>query len=222
MSAEKSLSLLDFPNNLVVSYVYELPFGPGKKFLNQGGASGKVLGGWMISGLHQYTTGAPQGVVSANSLDPYFGPNNFQTRPNVNPGVPKRSTAFLNGTWDPNAPGEAGSVLNINAWTNPQIANKYSFGNAPRTDGDIRRFPFYNEDISIIKRTQITERVNVEFRADFLNIFNRTVFGFDQGGDQYGNAIQGTVTDFGTGSFGHVTSQSNFPREIQFGLKINY
>jgi hypothetical protein len=220
--AEKSLSLLDFPHNLTVSYQYELPFGPGRKFVNGGGVAGKVLGGWIIAGLQQYTSGAPQGVVSANSLDPYFGPNGFLTRPNVNPGVPKRSQAFLNGTWDPSAPGEAGSVLNIAAWTNPQQANRYSFGNAPRTDGDIRRFPFYNEDISIIKRTSINERINVEFRADFLNIFNRTVFGFDQGGDQYGNAIQGTNVDFGTGSFGHVTSQSNFPREIQFGLKINY
>jgi hypothetical protein len=62
----------------------------------------------------------------------------------------------------------------------------------------------------------------MEFRADFLNIFNRTVFGFDQGGDQYGSVIQGTQISSGPGGFGHVTSQSNFPREIQFGLKINY
>src|SRR5207249_1416622 len=176
----------------------------------------------MFAGLHQYTSGAPQTINSANSLDPYFGANGFQNHPNVVPGVNKRSDAYLNGTWDPNAPNEAGSVFNINAWVNPQLTNRYSFGNAPRTDGSIRRFPYYNEDFSIIKRTQITERVKVEFRADFLNIFNRTVFGFDQGGDQYGNTIQGTVLDWGSGSFGHVTSQGNFPREIQFGLKINY
>ncbi len=220
--AEKSLSLLDFPQNLTLSYQYELPFGPGRKFVNKGGAPGKILGGWMFAGLHQYTSGAPQTINSANSLDPYFGANSFQTRPNVVPGVPRRSQAYLDGTWDPNAPGAAGSVFNINAWVNPQVTNRYSLGNAPRTNGDIRRFPYYNEDFSIIKRTQITERVKVEFRADFLNIFNRTVFGFDQGGDQYGNTIQGTVLDWGSGSFGHVTSQGNFPREIQFGLKINY
>ncbi|HET6962012.1 MAG TPA: TonB-dependent receptor, partial [Terriglobia bacterium] len=218
--AEKSLSLMDFPHNLTVSYQYELPFGKGKQ-----GAAGKVLGGWMIAGLHQYTSGAPQMIVTGSStLAPYFGPNGFLMRPNVVPGVEKRSQAYLNGTWDPNAPNEAGSVFNINAWNNPQLnpSTKYSFGNAPRTDGDVRRFPFLSEDISIIKRTNITERVNVEFRADFLNIFNRTIFGFDQGGDQYGSVLQGTAIDWGIGGFGHVTGQSNFPREIQFGLKINY
>ena len=135
------------------------------------------------------------------------------------PGVNKRSQAYLDGTWDPNASGAAGSVLNLGAWSQPA---PFTFGNGARTDGDARRFPFYSEDISIIKRTMITDRVNVEFRADFLNIFNRTVFGFDQGGDQYGSVIQGTQISSGPGGFGHVTSQSNFPREIQFGLKINY
>jgi hypothetical protein len=205
---------------LTLSYQYELPFGKGKQ-----GAASKVLGGWMIAGLHQYTSGAPQMIVTGSStLAPYFGPNGFLMRPNVVPGVEKRSQAYLNGTWDPNGANEAGSVFNINAWNNPQLnpSTKYSFGNAPRTDGDVRRFPFLSEDISIIKRTNITERVNVEFRADFLNIFNRTIFGFDQGGDQYGSVLQGTAIDWGIGGFGHVTGQSNFPREIQFGLKINY
>jgi hypothetical protein len=218
--AEKSLSLLDFPNNLTLSYQYELPFGQGKKFANSGGAVNKVVGGWMVAGIHQYTTGAPQMVTAATTLDPYFGANSFTTRPNVVPGVNKRSQAYLNGTWDPNAPGDAGSLFNIKAWQDPA---PFTFGNAPRTDGDIRQLPFRSEDISIIKRTNITERVNVEFRADFLNIFNRTVFGFDQGGDQYGSIIGGGLANsFGTGSFGHVSGQSNFPREIQFGLKINY
>ena len=76
----------------------------------------------------------------------------------------------------------------------------------------IRDPNYYNEDISIIDRS----------RADFLNMFNRVVFGFDQGGDQYGNVLQGNAVDWGIGGFGHVLSQGNVPREIQFGLKINY
>lgn len=210
---------------MVLSYEYQLPFGPGKKFANVGGPAGKIVGGWSVAGIQQYQSGAPQMIVSgSNILNPYFGPNGFLTRPNVVPGVPKKSNAILLGTWDPNAPGEAGSIFNINAWKDPQLnpATKYSFGNAPRTDGAVRRFGYLNEDFSLIKRTNITERVNIEFRADFLNLFNRTVLGFDPGGDQYGAVIQGTAVDWGTGSFGHVTAQSNFPREIQFGLKINY
>jgi hypothetical protein len=158
-------------------------------------------------------------TASGNSLAPYMGPNSFISRPNVVPGVNHKSDAVLNGTWDPNGIGAAGALFNINAWKDPA---PYTFGDAPRTDGSIRQLPFYQEDLSIIKRTKITERVNVEFRADFLNLFNRTLFGFDQGGDQYGSIIGGGGIGGGVGGFGHVSGQSNPPREIQFGLKINY
>ncbi len=185
-AGEKALSINDYPSNLVFSYQYELPFGPGKKWANKGGAAGKVLGGWSIAGIQQYRSGAPQMIFSSgNSLNPYMSDNGFTTRASVVPGVEKKSAAILNGTWDPNGVGAAGSRFNINAWTDPA---PYTYGNAPVTDGAIRQLPFYNEDFSIIKRTNINERVSVEFRVDFLNAFNRVLFGFDQGGDQYGHS----------------------------------
>jgi Carboxypeptidase regulatory-like domain/TonB dependent receptor len=213
---EKALGLNDHPHNLVLSYQYDLPFGPGRKYVNSGVAS-KVIGGWGIAAIQQYQSGAPAVIVTGTAVaDPFAGPNNFLTRPNVVPGVNKKSAAILNGTFDPNAPGDAGMIYNASAWSIPA---PFTFGNAPRTDGDVRSFFYLNEDISIIKRTNISERVNIEFRADFLNIFNRTVFGFDQGGDQYGSVLGGNALAFG---FGRVGQQGNYPREIQFGLKINY
>jgi hypothetical protein len=221
---EKALSINDYPNNFVLAYEYQLPFGPGKKFVNTAGPIGKVIGGWSLAGVQQYQSGAPQMVVTGtNPMTPYVGPNSFLMRPNIVPGVPKKSEAIRNGTWDPNALGAAGAVLNINAWSDPALnpATEWTLGSAPPTDGSARRFPYLNEDFSLIKRTHINERINIEIRADFLNIFNRTLFGFDQGGDQYGSVLQGNQLSSGT-SFGHVTTQGNFPREIQFGLKINY
>ena len=213
--AEKALSLNDYPHNLVLSYQYDFPF-----LRNAGGVAGKVLGGWSIAGIQQYQSGGPQMIVTgSNQLNPYFGPNSFLMRPNVVPGVNKKSDAILNGTWDPNGVGDAGMIYNAKAWTDPQVANKFSFGNGPRTYGDVRRFAYLSEDLSVIKRTNINERVNVELRADFLNIFNRTIFGFDAGGDQYGQILGGNAMAFG---FGRVSAQNNFPREVQFGLKINY
>ena len=79
-------------------------------------------------------------------------------------------------------------------------------------------FPYLNEDISMIKRTPVNDRVSIELRADFLNIFNRTVFGLGTGGDQYGSVLNDKVGNVPA----RISSLSNYPREIQFGLRINY
>ncbi len=227
--AERALSINDYPQTVTISYEYELPFGPGKKFANVGGAAGKVIGGWEISGFQSYQSGPPSIIASgSNPLNPYSGPNSFLTRPNIVPGVPKRSQAFREGKWNPNGTVvggvDYGAVNNVSAWTDPSSnsLDPWTLGDAPATDGTVRGFGWLDEDISVLKRTKITESVNIEFRADFLNIFNRTVFGFDQGGDQYGSILQGNEVSSGLGGFGHITTQENFPREIQFGLKIKF
>ncbi|PYV17157.1 MAG: hypothetical protein DMG21_09175 [Acidobacteria bacterium] len=237
IKAEKSLSINDYPNNLVVSYEYQFPFGPGKRFANVGGPAGKVVGGWSIAGIQQYQSGRPNMVYAGtNQYSPYIGENGFLMRPNVVPGVSQRSPAFLNGTFNPNGgvvhndPSDTssctpsnctdhGALLNISAWSYPTWGQ---LGNAPRSNGGIRLPAYYNEDVSFAKSTLVSERVRIQFRADFLNIFNRTVLGPDQGGDQYDSVLQSNALPWGFGGFGHLTSQGNYPREIQFGLKINY
>jgi hypothetical protein len=72
----------------------------------------------------------------------------------------------------------------------------------------------------IIKRTPIDERVNVEFQADFINAFNCVVFGSDTGGIPWAAIANANLSDPAT--FGRVSSQTNLPRTVQFGLKINY
>jgi hypothetical protein len=76
----------------------------------------------------------------------------------------------------------------------------------------VRGFPYYNENISLIKDTHITESAIVQFRAEFFNAFNRTVY---QNPDTNWN-------DAVSGGFGKVTSQANAPRVIQFGLRVDF
>ncbi|PYV91032.1 MAG: hypothetical protein DMG05_08355 [Acidobacteria bacterium] len=207
--AEKSISQNDYPHNLVLSYSYELPFGPGKKFLNQGGISGKLVGGWRFNAIQQYQSGAPLLVVVNNPL-PGIGGN--WLRPNLVPGAQKRSNV-------PASDFDPAKDLYINAAAF-SIPPPFTLGNGPRWYSDLRKFAYLNEDFSIIKRTSVTERINVEFRADFINAFNRVIFGSDTGGNQFAAQSNANLSDPGT--FGRVSSQTNLPRTIQFGLKINY
>ena len=59
LRGERALSSWDTPQTLVLSYVYELPIGPGKPFLSNGGALGKIVGGWQINGNTTFQSGFP-------------------------------------------------------------------------------------------------------------------------------------------------------------------
>ena len=150
------------------------------------------------------------------NLGNFVGSNSFLNRPNVVPGVERYSSAYLNGTWDPNAP-EATAPGSIS-----MLGTQRRLLLVRRSYGNIRMPNYLNEDISIIKKTNVNERVSIQFRVDFLNMFNRVIFGSDQGGDQYDLPFLSNAVDWGIGGFGHISVQGNFPREIQFGLKINY
>jgi len=83
--SEWSIAGNDQTHLLNITTVYELPIGPGKPFLNKGGILAKnILGGWQISGVFQYASGAPQTVYSNNN-DPFL--NGFN-RANFDPSVP--------------------------------------------------------------------------------------------------------------------------------------
>ena len=212
---QKSVSLNDYPNNLVISYSYQLPFGRGKAFANQGGVVDALVGGWKISGIQQYQGGPPQEIEGGPSFSGLEGNNNNGDswfRPNYNGGQ-ILSAAARSGHFDPNVD----SMLNAAPFSiNPQ----WTFGNGQQIYSNARRFPYLDEDISLSKTTNIAEGVKVEIRADFLNIFNRTVIGLGSGGDLYGSTLFNNVV--GSTAFGQVKSQSNVPREIQFGLKISF
>ena len=139
--AEKSYSINDYPHNLVINYICELPFGPGKRFAKAGGAVGKVVGGWKIGGIQQYQSGGPNIIILGdvnsgyvNRLWPYEGTNGFMARPNVVPGVPQKSAALLSGHFDPNRD----TMFNAAAFDAPAL---FTFGNSPRTFGGLAALP---------------------------------------------------------------------------------
>ena len=193
---EKGLSVFDTPSRLVSAFNYELPIGPGKPFLNVPGVPGKVLQGWEVNGILSYQSGTPIGVGVNNQL-PLFSSRNM---PDIVSGVNPMNT--WSGKFDPNK----NLYLNSNAFKTPA---PFTIGNAP-TVLNVRVFPSLNENLGLMKRTYIKERLNVEFRFEMFNAFNRTVLG-------------GPATNVSDPfNFGKVTSQANGPRTAQFAMKLNY
>jgi len=193
---EKAVSPSNPPYRLTTAFNYELPIGPGKRFANTGGATGKVLGGWQVNGILTYQTGIPIQVTFTNLLPL----NNFKNYPNMVLG--EDPVLYHGGHFDP----ATDRYLNIKAFAAPA---PYTFGNAPSVLPNARDFALLNEDFSIMKRTTIREQMNVEFRAEMFNIFNRVRF---------------ATPDFNVLSpgFGTVGGQANGPRQIQFALKFNF
>ncbi|MCA1624252.1 MAG: hypothetical protein LC778_10705 [Acidobacteria bacterium] len=196
---EYSYSTLDVPHRFTASFTYELPFGRGKWIGNNwNGLTNAFLGGWQISGSGVYQTGAPitityQGFQLTSGL---AAVGNLQRRPNRVSGV------------DPMY-GDYGSrvreglpVFNLDAFSRPSEEN-FEFGGA-RTYNDIRRDNYKNIDLSIIKNVTFGEgRQKLQLRAEFLNAFNMVVFGSP------------LSVQFGSATFGQVTSPGNRPRIIQ-------
>ncbi len=217
--AEKAVSNEDIPHNFVVSYLYELPVGRGKKLLGSTPAPvSAVISNWRISGVQRYLDGQPISFFGSNGI-PGFDNG---IRPNRVPGQPaKRSGSF--NPFSFHNDGNTGYDHSSGACTtgywncafvtdpnpNPQVDVPYQFGNMPRNSADIRGFNFYDEDFGINKTIPIREGINAEFRGEMFNAFNRHIFNKPDSGVQDTN-------------FGQVGSTLNGPRNVQFVLRITY
>lgn len=188
---EKAISTNDVPHVVALSYTFELPFGPGKRFVNDKGVGGKLAGGWQLTGIHQYQTGRPI-ALSANNTLPIFN------------GVLRPDAIDADRNLDVSNP-LADRWINPAAFTIPVGR----LGTSARSYTDLRAPNFYNESFGAIKRTPLTEKLTLTFRAEFFNAFNRTVFG----------APVGNVS---AGNFGRVTTQANSPRQGQLALRLDF
>jgi hypothetical protein len=214
--SEKALGQEDTPNVFVVSYIYDLPFGQGKRFLSSSRAADYVVGGWSLTGIQRYQSGQPVGFGCATSVPGMYVNQEGAThcvRWDLVPGQPIHSTARDNGSFNPAIPGR-------NLWYNPDAfvdpnanvtgSTPYQYGNKPNFQGNDRSFPYYEEDWGLIKRVPITEKVKFIFRAELFNAFNRHIFG-NPDGEPYDGA-----------GFGTVGGLANNPRTAQFTFRVQF
>jgi hypothetical protein len=191
VAASRSVASYDIPHRLVMSALYELPFGRGRKFgASASGLLDAVLGGWQVNGILIVQSGTPL-TISASNTAGLFNP---VTRANWNGQDPR-----LDG------PGEERLQrwFDTSAFSQPAA---FTFGNAGATFPLLRTDSVRNLDFSLFKLFALPRGLRLQARIEVFNALNRVQFGSPN-------------TSVTSSSFGVVTSQANTARQMQFGLK---
>jgi len=227
LACDKGPSVFDVRNNVTVNAVYELPFGPGKTFLNSSGMFGKIIGGWQMSSIGIWHTGHPLTITMINFSPTQLPDGNDQTtqRPDLVPGVPIllpggvrdhtlpiNPAAFAPPPLDPRGVADASG----NCVATCGLVSR--FGDAP--NGLIRALNVWQIDLALTKETKLTERVSMEFGAQVFNIFNHTQYGdpnpnnlsfdYTQALDKNMNPIPNDWILQPTASLGLIDTTNNF------------
>lgn len=208
---EKKRNNQDVAHVLKGNAVYELPIGPGKRWLNGGGFAGKVLGGWQVSALGQWRTGRPITIFSGrgtvnragrsgnNTANTTLGLNELQSLT----GLYHNPTTGLPILFDPKLIGTDGRA-STTYFSHPAAG---TFGRLSLTPVD---GPGYvSADAALIKRTKFRENMNLELRLEAFNLFNHTNFSVPNN------------LDINSTSFGKITSSFD-PRILQLAFKFNF
>lgn len=200
LDQEFGYSLLDVPHRLNVSATIELPFGFGRRWLSSAsGLTNALLSGWAVTLAGRYQNGFPVNVWQSSNNSNLIGSTQ---RPNVATG-----TAVNPGTAEDNY----SAACNCIQWLNPAgwtAAPAFTFGNAPRTDPNIRTPGQRETDLNIQKGTRIGGKT-LTLRIDLLNVFDNPLF-------------LGPVTTFGTANFGQIQAVGGFARSLQFQVRLGW
>ena len=153
-----------------------------------------LAGGWSLNAVGVYQSGYPLQIRQNSNNNAVVG------APSQRPNATGVSPATSGSTSD-----------RIDNWINPAAfsqAGPFTFGNVSRTI-PVRSPGIANWDLSLFKTASIAETCKIQFRAEALNAFNTPLF-------------RAPNTAYGNAAFGRITSQANFPRLVQLGLRFYF
>jgi hypothetical protein len=197
LQADYGRASFDVRHAAVINATYDLPFG-------RKSASGNnpwwntVIGDWQVSGIETLVSGLP--------FTPQLSYNPSNDGDSRNPVRPSLNPAFTGSIIQ----GGPGQYFNPNAFIQP-LPNTY--GNAPRNF--LQGPGLATTDVSLAKKFLFTERINLQFRAELFNIFNRTNFN-----NPNPVVFTSATTVLPSATAGVITSTSTSSRQVQFGLKL--
>ena len=192
LDLERGRASFDLRQRFVANWIWEIP-----AFKGQGGVAEKVLGGWAITGIFSTHTGFPFSVYE--STNPSCIGFDFGLDRATVVGDPNEGSRTLDQSF------------NTGVFISPPVSTggcAFNRGNLGRNT--VEGWGFQNWDIGLRKRTFIGERVNVEFRTEFFNLFNHPNFDIP-------------INTTASPNFGKtISTVSGNEREIQFALKLNF
>jgi hypothetical protein len=208
-SRNYSLSPDDITHTGAVLAVYDLPVGKGKRWMNNGGVSDKVIGGWSISSSMKFTSGMPYYFRNSSVCGL---PSQFQAQ--CLPTITGNNVFAQSwGSVDVNKP-----LFNSSAFEATSNFNGFYLGNGPRVSS-FRGSPYRDTNISIQKIIPLTERLKMEFHAEIFNLFNNHYFTCD--GTAFGDCTPFN-NDPSSTSFGVWNGTVSQPRNIQLVGRITF
>ena len=189
-------SALNVTSDASISARYELPFGKGQRFMsNATGFEGKLIEGWQLNGITTLLSGFP--------FTPIIGSNRSGDGDTRNPDRPSLNPSFSG----PIVLGQANQWFNPNAFILPSAGTYGSLGR-----GVFNGPGLADLDVSLFKTTAISERLRLQFRAEFFNVLNRVNLGTPNATVFSGGAVNASA--------GLITTLATTPRQIQFALKL--
>jgi carboxypeptidase family protein/TonB-dependent receptor-like protein len=215
---DRGNSAQDIRHTLTTNWIYELPFGQGRRFLKEGIAD-KIFGGWQLTGLAQARTGRQMTITTPRTTNAGDLPdrNNTNQRPDL------VSTVSL----IPPGGQTVDQWINPAAFRIPQLGRWGTAGRSLLAGPGLLQF-----DLGLGKRVPFSEGRSVEFRWEAFNVFNRAQLGNPNTNFVVANPDQcragnqaGCVVD---SNFGRITSPLNrnfgtgTNRQMQFMLRINF
>jgi hypothetical protein len=202
------IAATDTPHVLSAAFVYELPVGQGRKYLNTGGVTNALVGGWQMSTIFKYSSGLPMYFRSGFCNVP------GAFRAGCIPAITDAGSAFAQdkGSFDPNA----GPLFNKNAFESVSAFNFY-YGQGNRIEESVRGFGYHNQDLSFIKNTRMGGGTNVQVRFEIFNLWNWHMF--TNPGEWGGLAFN---NDLASPDFGKWNGSVTDPRTMQLAVRFEF
>ncbi|MEZ5345255.1 MAG: carboxypeptidase regulatory-like domain-containing protein [Pyrinomonadaceae bacterium] len=219
----------DRTHTININSQYDLPFGNGKKFLNQGGIVDKIFGGWTLNNIMNIGSGAPisikftRGTLNRGGRSGDGTALTGLTHEQVRDLIGLREVNGIRYYIDPSVIAPDGTALggNFGQTATANFPGQVFFASRPGETGNLpRNFingPWYwFWDMGLRKNVRVNERLRFQLRADAFNVLNTTFFGISE-------AQAGAIFNVESATFGQVPdSYDRAPRIMQLGLRIEF